>query len=126
MNNKNYQAIFNRQIQNIDVSSEIALEQQRFHSVVGGLTGTLGGASGGAMAGSKAGPVGAIAGGVAGGIAGATFNAIGASKDREWLIRSQAETRSYAIDQFNYQLGNIKALPQSISKSDPLTYNNKI
>jgi hypothetical protein len=27
---------------------------------------------------------------------------------------------------YNYQLGNIKALPQSISKSDPLTFNNKI
>ena len=27
---------------------------------------------------------------------------------------------------YNYQLGNIKALPQTITKSDPLTYNNKI
>lgn len=126
MNNKNYQAIFNRQIQNIDVSSEIALEQQKFHATIGALTGTIGGGTGGAMTGAKAGPAGAVAGAVAGTIAGATFNAIGAAKDRDWLIRSQAETRSYAIDQYNYQLGNIKALPQSISKSDPLTYNNKI
>jgi hypothetical protein len=27
---------------------------------------------------------------------------------------------------YNYQLGNIQALPQSVSKSSPLTANNKI
>ena len=50
----------------------------------------------------------------------------GAVMDKDWLDRSQSETRSNAIDQYNYQLGNIRALPQSLSKSNPLTYNNTV
>jgi hypothetical protein len=30
------------------------------------------------------------------------------------------------IDMYNYQLGNIKALPQSLTKGDPITFNNKV
>lgn len=127
LNNKNYQATFNRQIQNLDVNNQIAMEQQQFNAAIGVLTGGLGGATTGAIAGLKAGgPYGAAAGAAIGLTAGTALSSIGAGKDIEWLTRAQSEARSYAQDQFSYQLGNIKALPQTISKSDPLTYNNKI
>ena len=126
LQNKNYQAIFARQIQNLDVNNQIAAEQQQFQGIVGSLTGTLAGGVGGALAGAKAGPYGAIAGAVAGAGIGLGTSVIGAVKDRDWLERAQSEARSNAIDQYKYQLGNVRALPQSISKSSPLTYNNTV
>lgn len=126
LNNKNYQAIFNRQIQNLDINNQIALEQMQLHNIAGVVGGTIGGGVSGAITGAKAGPWGAVAGAALGTIGGAALSGIGASLNRSWLNRQQSETRSYTTDMYNYQLGNIKALPQSISKSDPLTYNNKI
>ena len=37
----------------------------------------------------------------------------------------QAENKQLALDNFAYQLGNIKALPDTINKTTPLTFNNK-
>ena len=133
-NNKNYQQIFDRQIQNMDVNNSIALEKQEFQATVGTITGALGGAMGGAVAGatagSAAGPWGALIGGVVGAVGGGVgsglASAYGAEKDRDWLLRQQQEARSYAIDMYGYQLGNIQAMPYSIKGSDSLTNNNKI
>ena len=118
LGNRNYQNIFNRSIQNLDVNQQIAKEQQQFHGAIG----ILGGGVAGAVAGSKAGPYGAIAGAAVGTAAGA----IGYGLDRDWLLRQQEETRSFAVDNFNYQLGNVQALNATITKSNPLTYNNKV
>lgn len=127
LNNKNYQAIFDRQIQNMDVNNAIAQEQQQWQASTGILTSGMTGAIGGGILGAKTGnPYAAIGGAAVGLIGGMVASGIGAEKDRDWLYRQQAESKSYAIDMYNYQLGNIKALPNSISKSDPLTYNNKI
>ena len=38
----------------------------------------------------------------------------------------QKDQRDLAIDKFNMALGNIKALPMSITKADALTFNNKL
>ena len=126
LQNRNYQAIFNRQLQNLDVNQRIAKEQQQFTGIVGAITGSVGGAAGGALAGAKAGPYGAIAGAVIGGVGGTAAGIVGYNKDREWLEQQQYEARDYAIDQFQYQLGNIQALPQSVTKSSPLSFNNKV
>ena len=126
LSNRNYQALFNRQIQNLDVNQQIAKEQQQFQGVMSTLTGGITGGAGGAVAGAKAGPYGAIIGAVAGASAGLVGGAIGAGKDRDWLERQQTESRSFAVDQFNYQLGNVQALNATITKSSPLTYNNKV
>lgn len=126
LQNRNYQAIFARQIQNLDVNQQLAKEQQQFTGVMNTITGGIGGAAGGAMAGAKAGPYGAIAGALAGGVLGTVGGIAGYAKDREWLERAQEEAKDYTIDMYNYQLGNIKALPQSITKSSPLSFNNKI
>ena len=127
LNNKNYQAIFNRQIQSLDTNNQIAMEQAEWKATTGILGGIIGGAGAGAAVGAKAGnPYVAAAGAGIGAAAGGIWSGINASKNIDWLNRAQIENRSYAIDQYNYQLGNIKALPNSISKSDPLTFNNKI
>ena len=126
LQNKNYQNIFNRQIENLDVNQQIAKEQQQFQGIVGAITGGVAGGVGGALAGAKAGPYGAIAGAAVGLAGGTAAGVIGYNKDKDWLERQQGEARQYSIDQFNYQLGNIKAIPQSMTKSSPLSYNNKI
>ena len=124
--NKNYQNIFNRGILNLDTMNQIAQEQQIFQGIAGIVTGGITGAAGGAVLGAKAGPIGVAAGAALGGIGGSVAGAVGFEKDREWLRRQQGEAKSYQTDMFNYQLGNVKALPQSVTKSSPLTYNNKI
>lgn len=125
--NKNYEAMFNRQIQSLDVSNKIAQEQLQFSNQMGMFTGVGGGAAAGLALGLKTGnPYVAAAGAVVGGVAGGAMASYGAELNQDWLNRQQAESKSYAIDMYTYNLGNIQALPNSVSKTSPLTYNNKI
>lgn len=111
LNNKNYQDIFNRQIQNMEVNNAI----QNTKSIVSAATGIIGGIVGGA-----------VTGGVAGGIAGGIASAIGGAADVGLQIAGQQEAIDYTKDQFGYQLGNIQAIPSNITKTTAFTYNNKI
>lgn len=127
LNNKNYQNIFDRQIQNMDVNNAIAREQQAWQYGLGIAGGTVGGAASGALTGAKVGGgYGAIIGGIAGAGTGLVGNIVTGMKDREWLIQQQEEARDYAIDMYGYQLGNIQALPYSLSRTSALTYNNRL
>ena len=127
LSNRNYQAIFNRQIENLDVNNQIAKEQQQFQAVTGALTAGIGGGASGAIAGAKiGGPYGAIAGAAIGLTAGTALGVAGGVADAQWLARQQEENRSFTIDQFQYQLGNVQALNATVTKSTPLTYNNKV
>ena len=118
--NKNYQAIFDRQIQNLDVNNAINMQEARWGAFAGTIQGAGAGAVGGLMASGS--PYGAIAGAVVGGIS----SGIGGAMDIQNLQKRQTEARSYAIDNYNYSLGNIRALPYSITKTSALTYNNKL
>ena len=122
--NKNYQVIFDRQIQNMDVNNKIALEQQQWNGIAGSITAGLTGMAGGSIVGGFLG--GAGIGAAVGGIASATLSGIGAAKDKEWLLRQQGEAKQYVQDMYNFNLGNIQALPYSLSKTDSLTENNKL
>ena len=51
---------------------------------------------------------------------------LGAVKETDWLRRAQQETKNYTIDMYGYQLGNIQAMPYSLSRSEALTNNNKL
>lgn len=127
LQNKNYQAIFDRQIQNMDVNNQIAKEQLDWKVFAGYFGGGIGGAAGGAMAGAKlGGGYGAIAGAVGGAYMGTVGSIIGGEMDKEWLARQQAETKDYTMDMYGYQLGNIQALPYALSKTSAQTNNNKI
>lgn len=119
INNKNYQVIFDRQIENLEFNNKLSLRNQTVSSVVSaasmGVTGGL---------------LGAQAGGVYGAIAGAAIgtvtSGIGAAIDIDTLKKQQAETLDYTKDQFGYNLGNIAARPQSLTKVSSFNPNNKI
>ena len=60
------------------------------------------------------------------GVAGAAISAYGGYKDIENTKALQAEAIDYKQDLFGYNLGNIKALPNSIAKSTAYNIINKI
>lgn len=127
LQNRNYQAIFNRDLQSLDVNQRIAREQLDFQGLVGTITGGFTGSAAGLSTGMKTGnPYVAAGMAIAGGIAGNVLPAVGWAKDKEWLQQQQYDARDNMIDKFNYSIGNIKALPQSMTKSTPLSYNNKV
>ena len=118
LNNKNYQNIFDRQIENMEVNNAI----QREKEILGASIGAIGGLAGGAIAGAKGGPIGMASGAVIGGIGSAVAGGIDVALNE----RSRIEALDYTKDQFGYKLGNIQAIPTSLSKTSALTYNNKI
>ena len=61
-------------------------------------------------------------GGVVGGAGAAVAGMTEYYKQKE----QYRENRKYAIDIHNYQLGNVKALPDSLAKVDAYTSNNKL
>lgn len=125
--NKNYQEIFDRQIQHMDVNNSIALDKQSFSSLMGTIGGITGGGISGAVGGAKTGgPYGAAAGAALGAIGGAVAGIIGGEMDRGFMYREQEEARSYATDMYGFSLGNIQATPYSLAKSSALTNNNKL
>ena len=116
--NKNYANIFNRGTENLELTQKIQRTQQVFNAV----TGTVTGSAAGALTGAKGGVAGAIAGAVVGTAAGA----IGGALDVYYGDLLRNEALDYRQDMFNYQLDNIKALPDSIAKVTAYTRNNKI
>lgn len=119
LQNKNYQLAFDRQIESLDLNNSVQGKLDRFNAISGVVTGTVSGAMTGAMAG---GVYGAIAGGVLGGAA----STIGGAMDVKYNEMLRTDARDLKIDQFNYSLGNIQALPYTLNKVSAFNYNNKI
>ena len=111
LSNKNFQASFDRQIANMEVNNSI----QNIKTATQATIGTMGGILGGFMA-----------GGIGGAVMGGTASAVGGAVDYALQKAGQAEAIDYTRDQFGYNLGNIKALPQGLSKTSALVYNNKL
>lgn len=109
-NNKNYQASFDRQIQNMEVKNKYG----HIQDIAGAIAGTVAG-----------GVIGAGVGGVAGGIAGGIASGAAGVADVAINQKLRAEEMSYAKDQFGYQLGNIQALPQTLSRTTSYNIDNK-
>lgn len=109
--NANYDNIFNRQIQNIELNNNI----NNVSSIIGGISGTAAAAVTGSVIG---GPGGAIAGGVMG--------AVGGIVDYATQKGLQIEALDYTKDLHGYQLGNIQALPNSITKISSLSPDFKV
>lgn len=115
--NKNYQDIFNRQIENMDANYDIDKSQILKRSITGlamGGVSSLGSAAAGHLGGALGGATGGINAGV-GGIV-----------NYQGVTEKYQEARDNAIDMHNFQLDNIKALPNSLSKVDSFNNNNKI
>ena len=119
LSNKNYQQMFDRQIQNMEVNNAVQREQQKWQIASGAVGAGISGALTGAVAG---GPIGALVGGIIG--AGASTAA--GIRDYQLSEQLRQEAIDYRDDQFGYQLGNIQALPYSLAKTSAFTYNNKI
>lgn len=119
LQNKNYQQIFDRQLRNLDVNESLAMKQQEITAGIGIVKGGVTGAAAGGM-------VGGGWGALAGGVTGTVTSMAGGAADTLIMSEQLAEQRSFAIDNYNFQLGNIKALPDTINKCTPLTYNHKL
>lgn len=118
INNKNYQLMFDRQIQTMDLQHDVQRINEKFSVGAGILSAT----ASGAMAGASGGIPGMIAGGLAGGLT----SAAGGLLDIRNNERLRADQRSAAFDMFNYNLGNVQARPTTITKMAALVGNNKI
>lgn len=116
-NNKNYQMSFDREVQSIELNNNIQLAKD----ITGTVTGAAGGAVSGAIAGSIVPGIGTAIGAVIGGIAGAA----GGIADTITNDITRRDALDLKKDQFGYQLGNIKALPQSLSKVSAYNVDNK-
>ena len=126
LQNKNYQNIFNREIQNLEFNQSIEMRNQIISAVVGHFTGTLAGAAGGAAMGSVAGPYGAAVGAIVGGVIGGTTSLVSGIVDTITLYQQQREQKSLMIDKYNFELGNIKALPYTLTKVSSIDFISKI
>ena len=120
LNNKNYQAIFDRNMQSLELNNSI----QKINDVASAIAGTAQGATSGAMFGAVAG--GGIAGAIAGAAVGGVASAVGGIADVQNNEILRNEAMSNQRDQFGYQLKNIQALPQGLMKTSSLNNNNKL
>ena len=117
LQNKNYLNSFNREIQSMNLQNRIANENDIWNAVAGSFQGTVSGAVAGGMMG---GAYGAIAGGIVGGAA----SIAGGVRDIQNNRALRNDTISKAKTLFNYQMDNIKALPNTIRNVGSLTIDN--
>ena len=110
INNKNYQVMFNRQIESLDKQIMIGGASE----AAGVISGTVGGVGGGAFSGSI---MGGASGAMAGGIAGGAASLAGGIADISTNAILRADQRDAMIQQHNWQLDNIKAMPYGVSKA---------
>jgi hypothetical protein len=103
----------------MDVNQGIARQEAGWQIASGTVQGTVSGAVAGGMVG---GGYGAIAGAVVGG----ATSLAGGLADYANLGKRQAEEKSFAVDMYNYNLQNIKALPYSLTRCSAMTFNNKL
>lgn len=110
--NKNYDNIFGREIQNMETNRKYEKIQQ---AVGAGVNALSSGVNAGLLTGNIFAGIGAGVASLAGGMA-----------DMAISEKLYNEAVDYKKDMFGYQLDNIKALPYSISKTTAYTYNNKV
>ena len=120
LNNKNYQAMFDRNMQSLELNNRV----QKINDVASAIAGSFQGATSGAMFGAVSG--GGTVGAIAGAVVGLGASAIGGAADVQNNEILRNEAMSNQRDQFGYQLKNIQALPQGLMKTSSLNNNNKL
>lgn len=119
LNNKNYQKIFDRNIQNLEITQNVERQQQIVETIASAFGA---GISTGTTIGSiSSGPFGAAVG-----LGTGAVSLTAGMVDYQLSEKLRNEAIDYRVDQFGYQLGNIKALPYGLSKISSLNENNKI
>lgn len=114
-NNKYFQDVFDRQIENLNVQNNVTRERERWQVV----TGAASGAAAGALLGTGMGS------GVVGGIAGGALSLYAGLKDVSLNQTLRNEALDYAQDQFGYSLQTIKARSDSLTRTTSYNINNK-
>lgn len=113
--NKNYQAMFNRQIESLELQQKIGFSSDLMRAISGTVSGVAGGAFSASMMGAPT-DIGGVVGGVAsvaGGIADVATNQVLRNDQRKALE-----------DQHNWQLQNIQALPYTVTKVSNFNIDN--
>ena len=110
LQNKNYQAIFDREIQKMDNDFALDISTNSVKRVNNTVMETA---------------QGAMSGGMVGAIFGAVHGVLNTAADTVNDAVGYNLERDYKKDMFTLQNGNVKALPNSLAKTDPFTYNNK-
>lgn len=124
-NNKNYQSIFNRQIENLDVNNAIARDKLAYEGTMGMIGNVIDSTLAGAAGGITMNPI-----AIAKAAKGATFGQFDATygfvKQGQWLNEAYEESKDYATDMYGYNLRNIQARPNALARTEALNNNNKI
>ncbi len=116
-NNKNYLNSFNREVDHIEYNNKYAHTLDIFNAVTGSLTGGLTGATaGGMLAGATGLGIGAVAG--------TTLSAAGGIADVIINQKLRNEALNWKQDEFEFQLGNIKARPNTLAKTGSIMIDN--
>lgn len=110
-NNKNYQLMFDRKIQTMDMQHAQATTNQ----IISGVLGTI-------SEGAKGFATGGIIGAAIGAGSAAAVSGVGLGQG----LAARANERSEAFDMFNYELGNVQARPDTLTKVSALNANNKL
>ena len=116
--NSQFQNIFDRQVQNMEVSHEWDMRQ----AYVAAAAGTVSGAVSGAIGGGAFGSIGAIAGGLIGGAAAGA----GGILDINMKEALYSEALDYKKDMFGFNLRNIQMQPNTLTRITAINQNNTI
>lgn len=119
LQNKNFQQIFNRQIETMELQQKIGKTQD----FVSTITGTLQGGGTGAMVGLQ---MGGGYGAAIGGVAGTLASGIGGAVDINMNDQLRKDQLDAAKDNFAFNISNIKALPDTLTKVSAYNQQNKI
>ncbi len=118
--NKSYSDSFDRQIQNMDVINSVQRQREVITSSIGTVSSMISGfGTGTVMTGNPL-------AGVATGLTAGAISQAGARIDLELADRLRAEGLDYTRDMFNYNLQNIRALPNTLSKVSSFDVNSKL
>lgn len=120
LQNKNYLNSFNRGIEKMEKEREYGRATDMVSAIFGALQGGVSGAFT-----ANAWGAGGLVSGLAG-IGGAGLSLAGGLLDARMNDYMRQYNIDYTKDMFNFNLGNIQALPQSIAKTTAYTYNNKV
>lgn len=121
LQNKNFEQIFKREIESMELKNNIAGAKDIANMITGTFSGAVAGGSTAAMA-SGGNPYAALGGAIASGVVSLGGGIADLSTNQ--VLRNDA--LDYAKDMYGYRLGNIQATPLSLTKVSSFDINNKI
>lgn len=125
LTNKNYQNIFDRQIQNLEFQHSITNQMAEIQHRVSMANSTFSGSSNVLLQGALGSKIGVAMSAIAG-FGSLAMQEKGYELDKYYRIKGQKEELQYQRDMYGFNLGNIRAIPESLSKISSFDIDNKI